>query len=43
MDEEIERIIYVNDNIYTLSDSLIRIIDMNTMQEIGTIKLVNNE
>ena len=35
----IERIIYVGNNIYTLSQNLIKIIDMNTMEKKGEIKL----
>ena len=35
----IERIIYIEDNIYTLSQDLITIIDMDTMEEKGKIKL----
>ena len=38
-EEEIERIIYINDNIYTLSENLIKVVDMNTMEEVGTIEL----
>lgn len=41
-EEEIERIIYIDDKIYTLSENLIKIIDMNTMEELGEIELVNN-
>ena len=38
-EEEIERIIYINDNIYTLSENLIKVVDMNTMEEVGKIEL----
>lgn len=35
----IERIIYIDNNIYALAQDLVKIIDMNTMESIGEIKL----
>ncbi len=41
----VERIIYINDSLFTLSEGLIKSTDMNTMQESGSleIKLEDNE
>lgn len=38
-DNSVERIIYIGNNIYTLSQDLIKITDMSTMEAIGEIKL----
>lgn len=38
-DNTVDRIIYVSDKIYTLSKDNIKIIDMNTMEEVGKIEL----
>lgn len=35
----VERIIYIGNNIYTLSQNLVKITDMNTMEKIGEIEL----
>lgn len=35
----VERIIYIENNIYTLSQNLVKITDMRTMEEIGEIEL----
>lgn len=35
----VERVIYIGNNIYTLSQDLVKITDMNTMEEIGEIEL----
>ena len=35
----IQRIIYINDTLYTLSRNLIKATDMNTMEPKGSIKL----
>lgn len=37
--KEVERIIYINDNLYTLSESLIKATNMNTMEEITNIEI----
>lgn len=37
--KEVERIIYINDNLYTLSESLIKSTNMNTMEEITNIEI----
>ena len=38
-EESVERIIYIGNNIYTLSQDLIKITDMSTMDTIGEIEL----
>ena len=35
----VERIIYINDSLYTLSESLIKSTNVNTMQEEDTIEI----
>ena len=38
----IKRIIYIDENFYTLSNNLIKVTDMNTLKEKGKIELKNN-
>ena len=40
--KEVERIIYVNDSLYTLSQSLIKATDMNTMEGQSELKIEGN-
>lgn len=37
--KQVERIIYIKDSLYTLSESLIKAIDINTMEEIANIEI----
>lgn len=37
--KEVERIIYINNNLYTLSKSLIKVTNMENMEEIGNIEI----
>lgn len=37
--KQVERIIYINDSLYTLSESLIKATDINTMEEIANIEI----
>ena len=37
--KEVERIIYINDSLYTLSKSLIKSTNMNTMEEEGFVEI----
>ena len=37
--KEVERIIYINDSLYTLSQNLIKATDMNTMEEQGELEV----
>lgn len=37
--KQVERIIYINDSLYTLSESLIKATDINTMEEIANIEM----
>lgn len=37
--KQVERIIYIKDSLYTLSESLIKATDINTMQEIANIEI----
>ena len=37
--KEVERIIYIEDTLYTLSESLIKSTDMNTMEEQGELEI----
>jgi len=39
--KRVERIIYINDSLYTLSQSLIKATDMNTMEEEETLEIVD--
>lgn len=38
--KQVERIIYINDSLYTLSESLIKSIDINTMEQQAELELI---
>ncbi len=42
-EKAVERIIYINENLYTLSQKLIKSTDINTMKEQDTLKLIKEE
>ena len=37
--KEVERIIYINNNLYTLSKGIIKVTNMENMEEVETINL----